>query len=798
MKFFNKSKRNLALIFMSMLLIAITVCPASATKSDVPTAGAAKQNADKYSYMKIPANYEEIATSGDITMSADLTTGLFSIKNNKNGYVWYSTPTDSDYDSFSKGEVKRKSQSQLIIGYVNSDDELSTARMDYLDSGSAKDVVVSKLDNGISVLYTFEIDLSTNIVDEETATEEGADEETTEEGAEDSSKGGEELIVDDATDEIKIVEASFAVNFVLEDGHFKAIVDTEKTKHTEDIIVVDYNVLPYFGAGSWTDEGYMFVPDGSGAIINFNGATGNGGVYSQMVYGNESSLEQKQLKTSFTETVRMPVFGMVHGNDNGFLAIIDEGAAVASIEASSANANKGHNTIGARFNDKLTSTSVMFAKSSNMQQVFRISKKSDDIKSFSLSYYFLENDNADYVGMANVYRDYLLDNKLLTKKDTTPKLNVDLYGAIDVKANFLGVTYSELESLTTYSQATEIAEYLKEKGINNLDMRYLGWGNRGLTNAKIVDKAKTIGLLGGDKEFNKLVSYAKDNKINLYPENDLISFTDGSNKFAAKSAFGQTFYEYQYLRSVYVFDLNGFQKRLLIPTKINENVDSFVKSYSKLGVEGVSLSTLTNKVYSHLKQKEQIYRSKFPSIATEALKTAVDSKLNVAGESANDYAFKYLSKIYKAPIYSSGYSAFDSEVPFYQIVLHGYIPMTGDTMVQSMDADTTFLKCVESGIELLWMGIYEDSVAVSDTIYDELYGSTYTLWADDAAVRYSKYQPLLEKIHDKEIVNHTEITGQVTSTEYSNGVVVYVNFSDKDYTVNGTKVPARNFAYKEG
>ena len=96
----------------------------------------------------------------------------YSIKNNKNGYVWYSTPTDSDYDSFSKGEVKRKSQSQLIIGYVNSDDELSTARMDYLDSGSAKEVVVSKLDNGISVLYTFEIDLSTNIVDEEAATEE--------------------------------------------------------------------------------------------------------------------------------------------------------------------------------------------------------------------------------------------------------------------------------------------------------------------------------------------------------------------------------------------------------------------------------------------------------------------------------------------------------------------------------------------------------------------------------------------------------------------------------------------------
>lgn len=790
MKFFNKSKRNLALIFMSMLLIAITVCPVSATKGNDQRVDTLKQTNEKYSYMKIPANYEEVATSGDLTMSADLSTGLFSIRNNKNGYVWYSTPTNIDYDSFSKGEIKRKSQSQLIVGYVNAEDELSTARVDYLDSGSAKDVVVTTMDNGINILYNFEIDLSTNIADDETEAET--------EDSEATSTEDENLIVDNVTDEIKIVEASFQMNFVLVDGHLKATVDVEKSKHTEDIIVVDYNVLPYFGAGSWTDEGYMFVPDGSGAIINFKGATGDAGDYSQMVYGNETSLEQKQLKTSFTETIKMPVFGMVHGNDNGFLAVIEEGAAVASIEASAANANKGHNTIGVRFNDKLTSSSIMFAKSSNMQQVFRISKKSDDIKIFSLSYYFLENENADYVGMANVYRNYLLDNKMLSKQETAPKLNVDLYGAIDVKANFMGITYSKLESLTTYSQATKIADNLKEKGITNIDMRYFGWGNRGVTNAKPITKAKTIGLLGGNKEFANLLNYAKDNNINIYPENDLLTFTDGSNKFAAKTAFGQSYYEYQYLRSVYVFDLNGFQKRLLIPTSINNNVTKFLDFYKKLGANGVSLSTLTNKVYSHLKQDSQVYRSLFPNVASEALKAAADSKLNVAGESANDYSFKYINKIYKSPIYSSGYNTFDSEIPFYQIVLHGYIPMTGDTMVQSMDANTTFLKCVESGIELLWMGIYEDSVAVSDTIYDELYGSTYTLWADDAADRYSKYQPLLEKIHDKEIVNHTEITSQVTSTEYSNGVVVYVNFSSEDYTVNGIKVPALSFAYKEG
>ncbi len=798
MKFFNNSKRNLALIFMSMLLIVITICPVSATQSGNEVETTSNTDSNKYSYMEVPANYEEIATSGNITLSADMSTGLFSIKNNKNGYVWYSTPTNAEYDSFSKGDIKRKSQSQLIIGYVNAEDELSTARVDYLDTGSAKSVDVTKIDNGISVVYNFDIDLSTNIASTETdtTTDETVDGDGTAE--ENNEAVQEDLIISDVEDVVKIVEASFAMDFVLEDGSFKAILNNEKAKHTEDIIVVDYSVLPYFGAGSWTDEGYMFVPDGSGALINFNGAKGSAKTYSQMVYGPEESLEQKQLNTTFAETIKMPVYGMVHGNDNGFVTIIEDGAAVANIEASTANANKGHNTINVRFNDKLTSMMIMFAKSSNMQKVYRISKKSEDLKQFSLRYYFLDGEDADYVGMANTYRKYLLDNEQLSKNDTTPKLNVDLYGAIDVKANFFGITYSKLNSLTTYEQAISIAKALNDKGVTNIDYRYFGWGNNGITNKNAVTQAKTINLLGGNKGFQALNDFAKDNNINLYPETDLLTFTSGSNKQAAKTAFGQTFYEYQYLRSVYVYDLKGFSKRMLIPTLINKNTKTFVESYKDLGVNGVSLSTLSSKVYSHLKTNSQVYRSNFPKIAQDSLGVATDNGLKVVGQSANDYSLKHLSKIFKTPIYSSGYDIFDSEVPFYQIVLHGYIPMTGDAMVQSMDADTTFLKCVESGIELLWTGIYEDSVKVSDTNYDELYGSTYSLWIDDAADRYSKYQPLLEKIHDKEIVDHKEITSYVTSTEYDNGVVVYVNFSENDYSVDGTKVPARSFIYKEG
>ena len=62
--------------------------------------------------------------------------------------------------------------------------------------------------------------------------------------------------------------------------------------------------------------------------------------------------------------------------------------------------------------------------------------------------------------------------------------------------------------------------------------------------------------------------------------------------------------------------------------------------------------------------------------------------------------------------------------------------------------------------------------------------------------KHSQYQPLLEKIYDKTIVDHKEVKKNVTLTEYDNGVKVYVNYTDADVTVDGIKVSAKNFAYK--
>ncbi|HBG00053.1 MAG TPA: hypothetical protein DDW87_00560, partial [Firmicutes bacterium] len=49
-------------------------------------------------------------------------------------------------------------------------------------------------------------------------------------------------------------------------------------------------LLRFFGAADTTEEGYIFVPDGSGALINLNNGKTNQTLYSEPVYGRDGAL----------------------------------------------------------------------------------------------------------------------------------------------------------------------------------------------------------------------------------------------------------------------------------------------------------------------------------------------------------------------------------------------------------------------------------------------------------------------------------------------------------------------------
>ena len=199
-------------------------------------------------------------------------------------------------------------------------------------------------------------------------------------------------------------------------------------------------------------------------------------------------------------------------------------------------------------------------------------------------------------------------------------------------------------------------------------------------------------------------------------------------------------------------------------------------------------------LYSDLGKKNFTARTDMTDIVENMLKTYVDAGMVISGDSANAYTASYLSKIYNAPANCSGFLMEDEEIPFYQMVFHGYIPITMPSQERATNPVDNYLTAVETGSELLWTGIFEDSAILADTTSDKYYSTTYTLWVKDAAQKYKEYMPLLNKIAGTEIISHKSLSKDVTETAFDCDITVIVNHSDEPFKMlDGTEVPAKSF-----
>lgn len=246
--------------------------------------------------------------------------------------------------------------------------------------------------------------------------------------------------------------------------------------------------------------------------------------------------------------------------------------------------------------------------------------------------------------------------------------------------------------------------------------------------------------------------------------------------------------------SVYETKLTEKPLKLLAPSRLTQTAERYLASYGKLRQRSIALDSIGTMVFSDFNKKDGVHRGDLPLIYEQVLQSYRESGLTQAFEGANAYVLPYAEHIYEAPVYSSGYDIFAQDVPFYQMVLHGYVGMTVPEMVQSVEPEITFLKAAETGSELLYACINRSADILTGTRFASLYGSTYSLWSDSAAEQYRRLYGLLERVYDKTITGHEKLAENVYKTTYENGVHVVVNYSARQaYEMDGYTVGSLEF-----
>ena len=131
--------------------------------------------------------------------------------------------------------------------------------------------------------------------------------------------------------EEKTNSALFNISLYVEltDSGLKVTVPSDKISYDDkQYYLGSFQLLKYFGAGKSENGGYLFVPDGSGALISYNADASKTLLHTtSTVYGMDYSLSFDYGMNSLSQQIHFPVYGNKE-NNKAFLAVIEDGSAM--------------------------------------------------------------------------------------------------------------------------------------------------------------------------------------------------------------------------------------------------------------------------------------------------------------------------------------------------------------------------------------------------------------------------------------------------------------------------------------
>ena len=567
----------------------------------------------------------------------------------------------------------------------------------------------------------------------------------------------------------------------------------EETK--ENYYICTVSLFPMMGYTYLGEEdGYMLLPDGNGALIYLDDKEGRYSTgFSQMIYGSDAGFDSSSAKSYLWDRFEMvtaanqviaPVFGMAHTEDQlAYLAIVEEGDERCYIECQPNGVYINYNRCFARF--LLRNVYVQPLNNSNSGSVKTV--EADRLHSdLQVRYCLLSGSDANYSGMANAYRDYLLENGLVRQADCGYNTRIDFLG-VEQEEFLMGTTDVVM---TTVSDMEAIFTMLREAGVENVLSVYKGWQKGGLYDLPI-SGYKTDSSIGSTAALTQLIREQAEKGYDVYLYNDglLINKTTNATTFNAMKMVNKRTFEMEVNGQVY--DLFYYQ----LPARAESDLKSFVQDYTAEGVNNLALAGISNTLFSY-SYRGSYYSRRDSMVSLQNAMAYADEYCQMLLETPNAYLWQYTDAFLDMPLGSSDFLYVDQDIPFLSIVLKGVVPMYSDYVNFEANKHENFLQMVESGMYPSFYLAHEDSSKLIYTNSSGLYSLEYETYID-TIISYDKaLRQLAQQTYDAVIVCHETLEAGVVKVSYSNGVVIYVNYNEYDVTHDGLTIEA--LSYKAG
>jgi len=697
---------------------------------------------------EIPEGWELAAANQALELYFDPAAMQLMVKDMATGAQWRSNPENAGEDTIAFGQNKTRVQSLLEISYADDQSNFFTVNS-FAGCVSEDTYSYEYRDNGVYINLQF-------------------------------AQQGFEI----------------PCFFGIEEDRFVARVFSEQIQQHGSLQVASIAFLPYFGAGSLEDEGYMLVPDGSGALIYYNNLKQSYQSYSQKVYGRNLALNL-QNNALVTQNATMPVFGINRCGDS-LLAVITQGEYQAEIKAEVARKLTSNNTVYSNILYIQSENNTLLSGSDNEESVVMLSPQHNQFPCYEVTYFFMGKD-AGYSEMAARYRQYLMEEKGMQQEtpERQKSMNLAFLGGIEVKKTFLGVPYRAVKALTPFEELKDTVLELRETtgasfqvSMNDLE--------KGGSMSRIPTSLTYEGALGGKKGYGRMTKALAEADISFYPVYDTVTIRKAGNGYrdyqgvrnVSKSASRQ----YEYLLSSGERDTGKQPFYLLSPRYEEKVVGALLASAGKAGVSSLGLSGISDSIYADYRT-ESISDNETGACWERTLEMAAGSTESLLLQGAYAYAFPYADVIINVPVSCSQFDVEDEAVPFYEMVVGGSAALYGTPVNESGNVREMLLKNIEYGVSPSFLLMTAQRDALQDTDYQRYYSLCYGDWQQEIQDILIELQPL-EEIWGQRITGHSKVGEKVYATTFEGGTAVYVNYGQEDAVVENVTIPARGFARK--
>lgn len=589
------------------------------------------------------------------------------------------------------------------------------------------------------------------------------------------------------------LEISYDVHVALTNEGITVEIPQDSIEENSDKFkMASLYVYPFLGYSILGDrQGYMFIPDGSGALIHLKDNNGKyKQPYSEMVFGENIGIDESYVLSLFNrmnpfndpENILMPVFGMVHTDSEfGYLGIIEEGQFSAKIEAYPSGAILPYNWITSKFIYRQVYNQPTSQDTGTMV-VRQKNRNNFDIK---VHYHVVKDENANYMGLASNYRDYLLENQLINEKEIPFTTRVDFLGA-EVEQ---GLLRKKEVPMTTFHAAKQILTDLKGHNVDNILSIFKGWQNKGIYGGLPISSYQPDSSLDDELTLEELVSFSEENGIDLYLYQDALRYNPdehATNRYKLMKKFNKRNYEDKVYGNVY----NEFN--FLHPESTVKLLDKMKNEYKKANINNIMLSGISNHLFSYSDGNKERDRMKTKDYYEQAI-SDYDENFHLLLEQPFAYLWSNTEALVDIPVSSSSYVFTDEDIPFIALTLRGIVPMFAEYTNFQANQEEFFLQLVEQGLYPSFYITDENPSALKNTNSSDVYSSEYERYQEMIPNYHEELQRIHQLVGNALITDHVR-TGKTTKVTFSNGVTIYLNYAENEAQIDGVSV--KGLSYK--